>query len=190
MLPKDRAAEGCAKLVLPQRGFLSYRSCHRNIEIVSGVQSGVAQKLKNFPVKVIRARLDDRVDRAAVAAAVAGIGVVGLFRELLNGVDGREDRRHAVMVLLVANAIQKRTVFLRARAVDGEVRGAALLRIGNADGLGCRRYGARAQAEQLIEVAAVQGQVLHGFFGAQVTDAGTLRFQYFPRGLHLDGLGI
>ena len=189
LLPKDRSAEGGAKLVLPQRGFLSCRSRLWNIEIVSGVQSGVAQKLEDVAVIVVGARLDDRVDGAAVAAAVARVGVLGLFRELLNGVDGREESRHAVMVLLVANAIQKRAIFLRARAVDGEVRGAALLRIGDAaGGLGCRRDSARAQVKQLIEVTAVQGQIPDGFFRAEVADSGAFGFEQFGIGLDLDCL--
>jgi hypothetical protein len=90
------------------------------------------------------------------------------------------------MVLLVANAIQKRAIFLRARAVDGEVRGAALLRIGNADGLGCRRITPAPRLKQLIEVAAVQGQIPDGFFGAEIADTGALSLQQFAGGLDLD----
>ena len=147
LLPKDRSAEGGAELVLAKSSLLSCRPRDRSIEEVSGVQSGIAKELEYVTVILIGAGLDDHVDGAAIAAAVARVGVLGLFRELLNGVDGREDCCHAVMVLLVANPIQKGAIFLRARAVDGEIRGAALGGIGNARSLGCRGYNARAQAE-------------------------------------------
>ena len=54
----------------------------------------------------------------AVAASITRVGVVGLFCKFLNGINRREnDDGQAVMVFVVANAIQQHAVFLVSKAV-------------------------------------------------------------------------
>jgi hypothetical protein len=149
---KDRSAKGDAKLVLPERRFNG--GC---IEIIPGIQRGVAEKLKDISVIFVRAGLEEQVDGAAIAAPIPRVGVGNVLGEFLNRLDGRKDLRgKAVVIVVIADAVEQQTIFLIAKAVEGEGCVAALHGIRDAGYLLLRRQSARTEANQFGEVAAIQ----------------------------------
>ena len=66
-----RPAKSATKLILV------IRSASTSVKIVLGVQFRVAQKFKNIPVPLIRARLGHDIDLCAGIVSVFGIRVIG-----------------------------------------------------------------------------------------------------------------
>ncbi len=65
----DPAAQARAKLILMEGGNL------RGIEVVSGVQVGVAEELESVAVEIVSARFGHQVDRRAAGAPGGGVAV-------------------------------------------------------------------------------------------------------------------
>src|SRR5260370_15115658 len=123
---EHRPTKSCSERVHSEAGFLG-------VKIIFGIKYRVAEEIENFSVIVLSARFEDKVDDATRSAAVARIGIGGLFAKLLNRVDRREDDdTETVMVFVVANPVQQEAIVCHALTVDRIGRRPALLCVGNA----------------------------------------------------------
>src|SRR2546426_11982179 len=83
----DRAAKGCSKLVLAQRG----NRLARIVEGVPGNELVIPQKLNCASVKKVAAGLRDHIDKSRrLASEFFGLQRL-LYFELLNNIDGWND---------------------------------------------------------------------------------------------------
>jgi hypothetical protein len=180
-----RSADGAAELVHVERG-----DGHRGaIEEVFRVEGGVAQEFEKVAVEVAAAALVGDVHGAA-AAPEFGAGNAGLQAELLNGFDGRVQHNSLpVMIFGVIDAIHAVVIRTEADTVDDVRRGAPRGRNGQVAGLRLRRHHARRQANQLIEIACVERQVLERLLVLQGADGDRFAFEQQRGGFHVHGLG-
>ena len=175
----DGAAEGGAEVVA-----LELRDAG-GIEVVAGVEEGVAQELIRGTVEVVGAAGGDDGDLCALALAVGcGVGVGddveladGLYaEELAGGSAGADIDERCAGVL---DSVEQVEVVLRAAAGDGEH--VADGRVGGADGAGALRGvvdRGGVQRDELVVAAAVEGKLLDlagvdqagGLLGGEVDD--------------------
>ena len=168
----DGAAEGCAEVVALELGDAG------GVEVVAGVEEGVAEELVGGAVELVGAAGGDDGDLRALALAVGGGVGVGDDVELADGVDAEElaggaaggdvDERGAG----VLDAVEEEEIVLRAAAGDGEH-----VADGGVRGADCRRSaggvvdGAGVERDELVVAAAVEGKL---FDLARVDEAGGL----------------
>ena len=136
-------------------------------------------------MEVVRAGLADEVDLVGAEAVLGRVGG-GLFLELLDGVDRQDRGRRAERGIDVGRAVDHEVVRRRPRSHDADrVAGAlahvALLAVG--------LDGARAQEQQLEEVAAIQRQLGDLLFGDGLADAGAAGVEGDGVRLDFDRLG-
>jgi hypothetical protein len=116
----DRSAEGPTELVPPELGYLA-----RGVEFISSVERGVAEKLINSTVQLIRASAGDRIDYSARGFAVVRGCVRSNDGELLNCVDAKvranDATRSAVGVVIDTDTVDAIVILLRASASNGEL---------------------------------------------------------------------
>src|SRR5262249_22561153 len=116
LLLPDRAAQCCAKLILPERGLAGGEEAPR----IEGV---IADEFVGGSMKFIAAALGHDVDHAARHATELGLVALRLNAELAQRIDVRRQRVRSAIVPVVINAVQGEAVATVGLSVNGrEIR--------------------------------------------------------------------
>ncbi len=179
----DRAADGSAELMHQERG----ERLGARIEIVARVERGIAMEVVGGAVDVVGAGLDADVDEHAGFRAIVGAGLLGGV-ELLNRVEreraggragdaGVVHDGFAVVGVVVVGAVDDEVVVVGAIAVGRE-------RVEAAAGIA---LDAGMKREQVLEVAALERQLVDRFVGEDAAQHGVARFGERSFIFHFDG---
>ena len=175
----ERAAQRPAELVPVELLLLLH-------EVVGGVEDVVAQELEEPAVELARPGLGGGVQHAARLAELGGVGAL-LDLELLERVDGGLDVGAALMVVGHVHAVDLERELAAPHAADG--RAVDEVRADRHDARSARQAGRpRGQAGQLVEAAAVEGQVDDLGVGDVVAERARFRVEEGSGGGHLRGL--
>ena len=141
-------ADSAAKLVALEGGLWG----ERILKEIAGIESTVAEKFVDAPMKRIGARASDGINDATGRFAVLRGIVAGEDGELLDGVDAEVSAEHAargaVGVIVEADAVQTIVILLRAGAGNGELLSeAAIAAIGAGGEARLRLIGVHARLE-------------------------------------------
>jgi hypothetical protein len=109
------AADGAAKLILLEGSPLAI------VKVVSRVKVGIAQKLEDVAMELVRAALGDHIDLAAGKVAILGVEVAGQDTKLRERVEVGNDCCSAEAVLFDRKAVEQKAIGRFAHAVDGLV---------------------------------------------------------------------
>ena len=169
----DGATDGAPILILVKDG--AFRR-----EVVSRIETGVAEELEDIAVKAVGTGLGHDVDDAAGETAILGIDVARQDAELGNGVEVGNDAGLLTDRLLHAYAVQIEGIVRFALSVDGKLTGIGLTRCGNGAeaasgaGIGCTarrdRDDTRLYRQQIGVAAAVQRNVYNLLALDRLTD--------------------
>ena len=161
----DGTAKGAAELIVVKRFLrLASRLIRGGIEIIAGVEGGVAEEFESRAVELVGAAFGDDVDDATGAAAVFRFEV-GSDAKFGDGFDGENrcggaeragfvDGGVIAVAVVHVRAVEQEVVGAAARAVDGE----NAERAGGIGDLVGRAGDAGNEEDQFLIVAAIDGE--------------------------------
>ena len=165
----DGAAVGEAELVAAEGRNAAGVGDGGVVEVIAGVEGGVAQELEERAVEAAAAGAGDDVGEAGGAAADLGGHPAGAGLESPATASTLKLEKVAAAHLGIADvgAVHGEGGFDAALAVDGEL----LREVGGAVGVG---HGAGGEQQQLAEVALVERQLADGLAGELLAAGGLL----------------
>ena len=144
----------------------------RRIIVIARIERIVAQKLESGAVKGVCSGLRDHIHQCARKVPVLGIEAIGQHTELLQGVQHRNHIGAISCRVLDTSAIHQKAIGIFPAAINRNVAGAGIRRVGSS------AYGgnARLQAKQIKIAAAVQRQSLNFFIFDNIAQLRDRRF--------------